>query len=63
MKKLSEGKILSYFMHNPNIQIDGEMRLLTIHTKLANKNSIIRQLSYLVNECNWRCAFVKVFNQ
>lgn len=62
MKKLSEGKILYYFMHNPNIQIDGEMRLLTIHTKLANKQSIIRRLCYLVNECNWRCVFVKVFN-
>lgn len=63
MKKLNEGVILAHFIHNPNIQIDGEARLLTIHTKLANKQSMIKKLCYLVNECNWLCVFVKVFNQ
>lgn len=62
MKKLSEASILFYFMHNPDIRIDSDIKLLTLHIRLANKQSIIRRLCYLVNECNWLCTFVQTFN-
>ena len=53
MHKLSENEIIQYFKRNNKICLNIEEKSILLDSRLINKDSIIRRLCYLVNNCGW----------
>ena len=53
MHKLSENEIIQYFKRNNKICLDIKEKLILLDSRLMNKDSIIRRLCYLINNCGW----------
>lgn len=54
MKKLTEKTVLDYFSNNNKIIIYPEKKMIALDNILWKKDSIIKRLCYLINECGWK---------